>query len=336
MSRPSGPDGRRRRRIRRADGLLHPRPVGPQLLRWVVPFLLLCIPLVFTGGGNADAQVTDDTTPTTALTTVTTGSPATPSNAGGTPAVPGNTGDAGITVPAVPEVGGANSATSGGPKVELQLPTGNGGVTSQPLTIILLLTLIAVAPSMLLLMTSFTRIVIVLGLTRNALNLQGSPPNQVLVGLALFLTLFIMGPTLSKANEEALQPYLAGEITQQEAYTKGIEPFRDFMLSHVREQDLELFASLSTDERPANEDDISTATLVPAFVIGELRAAFLIGFVVFIPFLVIDIVVSSALMSMGMVMLPPVAISLPFKLLLFVVVDGWQLTMGTLVNSFRI
>ena len=161
------------------------------------------------------------------------------------------------------------------------------------------------------------------------------PIYTVLIGLSLFLSLFIMSPVLTKANNDALQPYLKGEITQQEAYTKGIEPFREFMFSQVRESDLELFTSLAGDERPANAADVPTSTLVPAYIISELRAAFLLGFVIFIPFLVIDIVVSSTLMSMGMVMLPPVAISLPFKLLLFVVVDGWQLTVSTLVASFR-
>ncbi len=229
----------------------------------------------------------------------------------------------------------AGAQNAGDPSLELRLPTGDGGVTSQPLTIVLLLTIIGLAPTMLLLMTSFTRIAIVLGLTRNALSLQGTPPNQVLIGLSLFLTLFIMGPVLTQANDTALQPYLKGEITQQEAYTAGIEPFRDFMLTQVRDSDLELFASLAGGERPASPDDVPTSTLIPAFVIGELRAAFLLGFVIFIPFLVIDIVVSSTLMSMGMVMLPPVSISLPFKLLLFVVVDGWQLTVGTLVQSFK-
>ncbi len=244
----------------------------------------------------------------------------------------------GVPAPAAPTPPNSptGAGTTPGPaSLTLQLPTETGGVTSQPLTIVLLLTLIALAPSMLLLMTSFTRIAIVLTLTRNALSLPSTPPNAVLVGLSLFLTLFIMGPVLSQANEEALQPYLKGEITQEQAFQEGIEPFRDFMLSQVRESDLELFMSLSSDERPANASEVPTTVLVPAYVISELRAAFLLGFVIFIPFLVIDIVVSSTLMSMGMVMLPPVAISLPFKLLLFVVVDGWQLTVGTLVASFR-
>jgi flagellar biosynthetic protein FliP len=274
--------------------------------------------------GEAPTEVTTAPTEDTAVPTEPTPT-ATPTEVVA-PAVP---------APEQPAAPAAPGTVEGAPSVNLQLPTGNGGVSSQPLTIVLLLTVIGLGPSMLLLMTSFTRIAIVLSLTRNALSLQGSPPNQVLVGLSLFLTLFIMGPVLNQANDEALQPYLKGEITQQEAYTRGVEPFRDFMFSQVRDSDLELFASLSGGDRPANRDDVPTSTLVPAFVIGELRAAFLLGFIIFIPFLVIDIVVSSTLMSMGMVMLPPVAISLPFKLLLFVVVDGWQLTVGTLVQSFR-
>jgi len=291
--------------------------------------LLGSLALVLVTATDAAAQQTG--TPT--ATTIVTSSP-TPPAGGGTP-TPAATAPT-VTQPPEP-IGPATPTVGDGasPSVNLVLPTGSGGVTSQPLTIILLITLIGLAPSMLLLMTSFTRITIVLGLTRNALSLPTTPPNAVLIGLALFLTLFIMGPVLKEANDEALQPYLQGQITQQEAYTKGLEPFREFMFSQVRESDLELFTSLAGDERPANADDVPTSTLVPAYVISELRAAFLLGFVIFIPFLVIDIVVSSALMSMGMVMLPPVAISLPFKLLLFVVVDGWQLTVSTLVASFR-
>ncbi|MGE0728274.1 MAG: flagellar type III secretion system pore protein FliP [Acidimicrobiia bacterium] len=279
---------------------------------------------------SPDAGAQDDAPATTAVAV----EPTTPA----TPVTPDPNAPV-VTVstpgPVSPDQPAGPDTPADAPSLNLELPTGTGGVTSQPLTIVLLLTVIGLGPSMLLLMTSFTRITIVLGLTRNALSLQGTPPNQVLIGLSLFLTLFVMGPVLSQANEEALQPYLNGEITQQEAYGRGIEPFREFMLDQVRDSDLELFASLSGGERPANPSDVSTATLVPAFVISELRAAFLMGFIIFIPFLVIDIVVSSALMSMGMVMLPPVAISLPFKLLLFVVVDGWQLTIGMLVQSFK-
>lgn len=277
--------------------------------------------IVVSSGTNAAAQQT--VTSTTALS-------AEPTNASS------STGGATLTTVAPPlEPVGIPVLDTGTPSLNLQLPTGTGGVSSQPLTIVLLITLIGLAPTMLLLMTSFTRISIVLSLTRNALSLPATPPNGVLIGLALFLTLFIMGPVLKQANDDALQPFLSGQITQEEAYTKGMEPFREFMFSQVRQGDLELFTSLAGGDRPDNADDVPTSTLVPAYVISELRAAFLLGFVIFIPFLVIDIVVSSALMSMGMVMLPPVAISLPFKLLLFVVVDGWQLTVSTLVQSFR-
>lgn len=204
---------------------------------------------------------------------------------------------------------------------------------SQPLTVILLLTVLALAPTLLILVTSFTRIIIVLGITRNALSLQGIPPNQVLIGLALFLSLFVMAPVLTEINDEALQPLLAEEISQTEAFERGMEPLRIFMLEQVREEDLSAFVEMA-GERPQNPDDVALTTLIPAFVMSELRAGFIIGFLVFIPFLIIDIVVSSALMSMGMVMLPPVVISLPFKLLLFVIVDGWALLVPTLVTSF--
>lgn len=335
-----------------------PRPLLPRLSRWllVVVAALSAASLIIgaTSSSPAAAQGSDGTAPAQGSPAVGSPPPAgaatapTPSaNPGGLvagdvptgPNSPAGSEGSDLTVPA-PAAPVAPTPPAGAekldqPSLELQLPTGAGGVTSQPLTIVLLLTIIGLAPSMLLLMTAFTRIAIVLGLTRNALSLQGTPPNQVLIGLSLFLTLFVMGPVLTKANQTALQPYLKGEITQEQAYTNGIEPFREFMLSQVRDSDLELFASLAGGDRPANPDDVATSTLIPAFVIGELRAAFLLGFVIFIPFLVIDIVVSSTLMSMGMVMLPPVAISLPFKLLLFVVVDGWQLTVGTLVQSFR-
>ena len=229
----------------------------------------------------------------------------------------------------------APPAKAGTLQINLNGQTGSGSSsTSQPLMIVLLLTVVTLAPAMLILLTSFTRIVIVLGLTRNALNLQGVPPNQVLIGLALFLTLFVMGPVFGKVNEDAVQPFLKGKISQSEAFDAGIKPFRKFMLEHTREKDVGLFVKLSGKEKPENEEDVSLTPLIPAFVISELRAAFLIGFVIFIPFLVIDMVTSAALMSMGMVMLPPVIISLPFKLLLFVVVDGWLLVVHSLVRSF--
>jgi len=219
-------------------------------------------------------------------------------------------------------------------QINLTGKDGESSTTSQPLAIVLLLTVVALAPAMLILLTSFTRIVIVLGLTRNALNLQGVPPNQVLIGLGLFLTLFVMGPVFTKVNEEAVQPFLKGDIEQDVAFERGLEPFRTFMFEHAREKDVALFSKLSGEDAPKDEDDVATTTLIPAFVISELRAAFLIGFVIFVPFLVIDMVTSAALMSMGMVMLPPVIISLPFKLLLFVVVDGWLLVVQSLVRSF--
>jgi len=218
------------------------------------------------------------------------------------------------------------------PDLSVTVDDGEGG-SSQPLTIVLVVTVLALAPTLLIMLTSFTRIIIVLGITRNALSLQGIPPNQVLIGLSLFLTIFVMAPVFEEANEAALQPLLAEEISQTEAFELGLAPFRTFMLDQVREADLQMFVELAGED-PSNIDDVSLTTLIPAFVMSELRAGFIIGFLVFVPFLVVDIVVSATLMSMGMVMLPPVVISLPFKLLLFVIVDGWSLLVPTLVTSF--
>lgn len=212
----------------------------------------------------------------------------------------------------------------------------NVGTEDSALSIVVVLTALALVPTVLIIATSFTRIVIVLGLTRNALGLQGVPPNQVLIGLAVFLTLFVMAPTLSDANEDALQPYLDGELEFGEAYELGIEPFREFMLSQVREEDLAMFIEMSPDEQPTTPEEVPITTLAPAFIVSELRAAFIIGFIIFIPFLVVDMIVAATLMAMGMVMLPPVVISLPFKILLFVMVDGWFLLVPTLLRSFEV
>lgn len=206
---------------------------------------------------------------------------------------------------------------------------------NQPVSLVLLLGSLSVLPGLLIMVTAFTRIVIVLGFTRSALGTQMIPPNQVIIGLSLFLTFFVMGPVFSQANHDAVQPLLKGTITQQQAFDRGIEPFRGFMLKQVREKDLQLFVDLSGKPAPKKPQDVPTTTLVPAYVISELRAAFLIGFVVFIPFIVIDLVVSASLSAMGMAMLPPSLVSLPFKLLLFVAVDGWYLVVSSLVRSFH-
>ena len=230
--------------------------------------------------------------------------------------------------------GAIDVAPRNGASLSLDLGT-EEGKPSQSLLIIILLTLLAVAPALLIMLTSFTRIVIVLSLTRNALGLQGVPPNQVLVGLALFLSLFVMGPTLSKVNEEALQPLLAGDMDQTEAYEVAMKPLRTFMMGQTRQDELAMFVSAGSNERPATPADVGLGALIPAFILSELKTAFIIGFIVFIPFLVIDMVVSSSLMSMGMMMLPPVLVSLPFKLLLFVMVDGWALVVRSLISSFN-
>lgn len=200
--------------------------------------------------------------------------------------------------------------------------------------LLLLLTVLSLAPSILILMTSFARIVIVLSFTRTALATQQMPPNQVIIGLALFLTFFIMAPTFQQVNDEALQPLFNEEIGLEEAYNKAAVPFKQFMSKHTRQEDLELFLNYNQAERPETIEDIPLTMLVPAFALSEIKTAFQMGFMIFIPFLVIDMVVASVLMSMGMMMLPPVMISLPFKILLFVLVDGWYLVIKSLLQSF--
>ncbi len=203
------------------------------------------------------------------------------------------------------------------------------------LQLLLLLTVLTLVPAILALMTSFTRTVIVLSFVRSALGTQQIPPNQVLIGLALFLTFFIMTPVYQQVNTTAIQPYLAEEMEFNEALSVAMLPMREFMFRHTREKDLALFVNIANEERPRSRDDVALHVLIPAFVISELKTAFQMGFMIFIPFLVIDMVVASALMSMGMFMLPPVMVSLPFKLLLFVMVDGWHLVFQSLVESFR-
>ncbi|AOY07253.1 flagellar type III secretion system pore protein FliP [Bacillus subtilis] len=205
---------------------------------------------------------------------------------------------------------------------------------SSTVKLLLLLTVFSVAPGILILMTCFTRIVIVLSFVRTSLATQSMPPNQVLIGLALFLTFFIMAPTFSEINKEALTPLMDNKISLDEAYTKAEEPIKEFMSKHTRQKDLALFINYAKMDKPESLKDIPLTTMVPAFAISELKTAFQIGFMIFIPFLIIDMVVASVLMSMGMMMLPPVMISLPFKILLFVLVDGWYLIVKSLLQSF--
>ncbi len=207
--------------------------------------------------------------------------------------------------------------------------------SSNSVVIILLLTVLSVAPSVLVLCTSFTRVVIVLSLTRNAIGIPTVPPQQVIVGLSVFLTLFIMGPTLSQMKSEALDPLLDGTITTTQALDRAEEPLREFLLAHTREGELQLFLDASQTQTPVARDEVPLTALVPAFVLSELKSGFIIGFVIFVPFLVIDLVVSAVLMGLGMMMLPPSLVSLPFKLLLFVMLDGWMLVVGTLLTSYQ-
>ena len=213
--------------------------------------------------------------------------------------------------------------------------TADKGTFTGTLQILLLLTVLSIAPSILIMVTSFTRIIIVLHFVRQALGTATSPPNQVLVGLALFLTIFIMSPVITQVYDNAVKPMEAGELTSKEALEEGMKPIRQFMLDNVNKKDLKMFVKISDTKVKDSYDDIPTTTLIPAFILSELRAAFIIGFLIYIPFIVIDMIVASTLMSMGMMMLPPTTISAPFKILLFILADGWNLVIGNLVQTFH-
>jgi flagellar biosynthesis protein FliP len=221
------------------------------------------------------------------------------------------------------------------PKISLNVGgSDNPSDLSTTLQIVLLLTVLTLAPSIILMITSFIRLVVVLGFLRQAIGTQQLPPNQLLVSLALILTFFIISPVANRAYNDGLKPYLDDKITQEEAFKAGIKPFREFMLAQTREKDLALFVQMSGMEQPETPEDVPLHILIPGFVISELRTGFQIAFLIFVPFLIIDMVVASVLMSMGMMMLPPIIVSLPFKILLFVLVDGWYLLVKSLVGSF--
>lgn len=222
------------------------------------------------------------------------------------------------------------------PEISLQIGEGDDASTlPMTLKIVLLMTVLSLAPALAVLMTSFTRIVVVFSFLKHAIGQQQMPPNQIMIGLAIFLTVFIMAPVWQEINEEALTPLNEGTIDESEAWKRAISPVREFMFHYTREKDLDLFMSIARAEKPESRDDVPTYLIVPAFVISELTTSFQIGFLLFIPFLIIDMVVASVLMSMGMMMLPPIMISMPFKILLFVLVDGWYLIIQSLVTSFN-
>jgi flagellar biosynthesis protein FliP len=222
------------------------------------------------------------------------------------------------------------------PKISLQVEEAQGGGDAAvSLQIIFLLTILSLAPSILIMMTSFTRIVVVLSFLRQAMGTQQMPPNQLIIGLALFLTFFIMAPVVERVNDEAIQPLIEDEIPYREALDRGMVPIREFMMRQTRQKDMALFVRMAKIKQPRDRSEIPNSVLIPSFIISELRTAFQIGFVLFIPFLVIDLVVASILLSMGMMMLPPIMVSLPFKILLFVLVDGWNLIVQSLVKSFH-
>ena len=235
----------------------------------------------------------------------------------------------------IPSDGFAQTPVAGSPFFSINVEQEEDpGQVSVVLQIFLLLTVLSIAPALLIMMTSFTRIAIVLSVLRQAIGTHSMPPNQIILGLALFLTFFIMTPVWEKVNTEAIQPYLEKEITQKQALENAFKPIRSFMFKQTREKDLAMLVKISNSKRPKNMDDIPTSVLIPSFILSELKTAFQMAFMLYVPFLVIDMVVASVLLSMGMMMLPPIMISLPFKLMLFVLADGWYLIVGSLVKSF--
>jgi flagellar biosynthesis protein FliP len=239
-----------------------------------------------------------------------------------------------LAVLAVATAGGLAAIPAAAQTLSLELGEG-GGITAQLVRLVVLVTVLSLAPSILVMVTSFTRIIVVLAFLRSALGLQQTPPNAVLVSLALFTTAFVMAPTLEQSWQKGLVPLIEEEIGEQEAFERAMAPLRAFMLAQVREKDLELFLEIGDIRDLAQAEEVPLRALIPAFMISELKRAFEIGFLIFVPFLIIDMVIASILMSMGMMMLPPVLISLPFKLIFFVLVDGWYLVIGSLVQSFH-
>lgn len=241
------------------------------------------------------------------------------------------------TLTALPAGAADAPAASGDIKINFTVNTGtgDGSKMSDLMKIVMVLSLLTLAPSILLTMTSFTRIVIVLSFVRRALSVQNLPPNQTIIGLSIFMTIFIMAPTFTKINEVAIQPSIRGEISDLEAMKRGLDPLRDFMLKQTRKKDLALFLNVAHLPRPATAADVPTHVLIPAFALSEIKTAFQMGFLIFLPMLVVDIVVATLLTSMGMFMLPPAMVSVPLKILLFVLVDGWHLVIGSLARSFH-
>jgi flagellar biosynthetic protein FliP len=295
-----------------------------RLLRRLLAVACVVVGLLGAGAGSAHAAAPGRSAVAAVVATVPAGFGAPAARA--LPAAP--------EPPATPTAPATPPAPSTGGSVSVSID-GVDGKPSSSIVVLLGITVLSIAPSALLMMTSFTKIFVVLSFTRNALGLQGVPPNQVLAGIALFLSLFVMAPVLSQVNHDAVQPYLDGHATFTQAVDAGEAPLRDFMAAHTREQEIALMTRAADRPNPTDVASVPFTTLVPAFMLSELRSAFIMGFVIFVPFLVIDLVVSSSLMAMGMMMLPPVMVSLPFKILLFVLVDGWGLVITSLIGSYK-
>jgi len=313
-------------------------PRMPRLSGLILAMVLLLIGLIGWPAGNAMAQTTEETS--SSAPAILPAPEAAPETAPAATAPPATAPSVSVPPPSAPRSAPPAAtppqprpaAAVAPPVVAAATPATE---TAQALRVVLGLTVLAILPALLVCLTSFLRIIVVLSMLRHAIGMNETPPNTVLIGLALFLTLFTMSPVLQKVNQDAFEPFMAGKLSMQDGYDKGIAPLREFMVRQTREADLALMVELSKAPTPKSMEDISNVQLIPSFMLSELRAAFQIGFVIFLPFLLIDLIVSSILMALGMMMMPPTTIALPLKILMFILVDGWSLVLKALVGSFH-
>lgn len=313
------------------------RVVGGCLARFVLPVMLALGPWHVAQAADTPETPIESIASTTGLISAETALSSSPSDAVAEKTSTAPVAAPSASKPAAPKASAPRASTHSNPPLPTTAAASStpSTETAQALRVVLGLTVLAILPALVVCLTSFLRIIVVLSMLRHAIGMNETPPNTVLIGLALFLTLFTMSPVLEKLNREAFEPFMAGKLTMEDGYKKGMVPLRDFMVRQTRETDLALMVELSKAPTPRTMEDIGNVQLIPAFMLSELRAAFQIGFVIFLPFLLIDLIVSSVLMALGMMMMPPTTIALPLKVLMFILVDGWSLVLKALVGSFH-
>ena len=313
------------------------RVVGGCLARFVLPVMLVLGPWHVAHAADTPETPIESVASTTGLIPAETALSSSPSDAVAEKTSTAPVAAPSASKPAAPKASAPRASTHSSPPLPTTAAASStpSTETAQALRVVLGLTVLAILPALVVCLTSFLRIIVVLSMLRHAIGMNETPPNTVLIGLALFLTLFTMSPVLEKLNREAFEPFMAGKLTMEDGYKKGMAPLRDFMVRQTRETDLALMVELSKAPTPRTMEDIGNVQLIPAFMLSELRAAFQIGFVIFLPFLLIDLIVSSILMALGMMMMPPTTIALPLKVLMFILVDGWSLVLKALVGSFH-